>query len=285
MAGDGQRDRTVRPVGRSALRRRQGHRPARRRVGQNARRGVQFAAVGALERGSRRSPRPLRRHPDAGGGGRGSAAARRRDRRADRRCSGPGLHGQQPDHPPRAGQGACPACTRARRAQRRGPGTAGIQRRRDRPAAGTESDSRCTRTGDSEMTTTEVSTDLVLTERHDGVLTITINRPAQRNAVSREVAVQLAAALDLLDADPTLSVGVLTGAGGTFSAGMDLKAFANGQTPILPGRGFGGLTQAVVRKPLIAAVEGWALGGGFEMVLACDLIVAARRRQIRVCPR
>ena len=126
------------------------------------------------------------------------------------------------------------------------------------------------------MTTTEVTTELVLTERHDGVLTITINRPAQKNAVSREVAVQLASVLDLLDNDPTLSVGVLTGAGGTFSAGMDLKAFANGQTPILPGRGFGGLTQAVVRKPLIAAVEGWALGGGFEMVLACDLIVAAQ---------
>jgi enoyl-CoA hydratase len=125
------------------------------------------------------------------------------------------------------------------------------------------------------MTTTEVSTELVLTERRDGVLTITINRPAQKNAISREVAVQLAAAVDELDADPTLSVGVLTGAGGTFSAGMDLKAFAKGETPILPGRGFGGITQAVVRKPLIAAVEGWALGGGFEMALACDLIVAA----------
>lgn len=125
------------------------------------------------------------------------------------------------------------------------------------------------------MTTVETATELVLTERHDGVLTITINRPAQRNAVNREVAVQVASALDLLDSDPSLSVGVLTGAGGTFSAGMDLKAFANGQTPILPGRGFGGVTQAVVRKPLVAAVEGWALGGGFEMALGCDLIVAA----------
>src|ERR1700723_3821392 len=125
------------------------------------------------------------------------------------------------------------------------------------------------------MMAIETATELVLTERHDGVLTITINRPAQKNAVNREVALQVASALDLLDSDPSLSVGVLTGAGGTFSAGMDLKAFANGQTPILPGRGFGGLTQAVVRKPLIAAVEGWALGGGFEMVLACDLIVAA----------
>ena len=126
------------------------------------------------------------------------------------------------------------------------------------------------------MTTTEQATELVLAERQDGVLTITINRPAQKNAINREVAVQLASALDLLDSDPSLSVGVLTGAGGTFSAGMDLKAFAGGQTPILPGRGFGGLTRAEVRKPLIAAVEGWALGGGFEMVLACDLIVAAQ---------
>ena len=84
------------------------------------------------------------------------------------------------------------------------------------------------------MTTTEVSTELVVTERHDGVLTITINRPAQKNAVSREVAVQLAAALDELDTDPSLSVGVLTGAGGTFSAGMDLKAFATGETRSFP---------------------------------------------------
>jgi enoyl-CoA hydratase len=124
------------------------------------------------------------------------------------------------------------------------------------------------------MTTTE-ATDVVLHERRGGVLIITLNRPAQKNAVNLEVARQVAAALDLLDADPDVSVGVLTGAGGVFSAGMDLKAFAQGQLPRLPGRGFGGLTRATVRKPLIAAVEGWALGGGFEMVLACDLIVAA----------
>ncbi|HET9255611.1 MAG TPA: crotonase/enoyl-CoA hydratase family protein [Pseudonocardiaceae bacterium] len=125
------------------------------------------------------------------------------------------------------------------------------------------------------MSTTSEATDLVLHERHEGVLTITINRPAQKNAVNHEVAVQLASAVDLLDADPEVSVGVLTGAGGVFSAGMDLKAFAKGERPVLPGRGFGGLTRAAVRKPLIAAVEGWALGGGFELVLACDLIVAA----------
>jgi enoyl-CoA hydratase len=116
----------------------------------------------------------------------------------------------------------------------------------------------------------------VLVERGDGVLTITLNRPAQKNAVNHDLAVELAAALDLLDADPALSVGVLTGAGGTFCAGMDLKAFALGELPVLDGRGFGGLTRAEVRKPLIAAVEGWALGGGFELALACDLIVAAQ---------
>ena len=119
------------------------------------------------------------------------------------------------------------------------------------------------------------ATELVLAEPSDGVLTITINRPDQKNAINHDVALGIAAALDQLDADPALSVGVLTGAGGIFSAGMDLKAFAQGQFPSVPGRGFGGLTRAEVRKPLIAAVEGWALGGGFELALACDLIVAA----------
>jgi enoyl-CoA hydratase len=125
------------------------------------------------------------------------------------------------------------------------------------------------------MTVASQATELVLVERRDGVLTITINRPAQKNAINHQVAVQLGSALDLLDGDPALSVGVLTGADRTFCAGMDLKAFARGERPTLPGRGFGGLTRAMVRKPLIAAVEGWALGGGFELALGCDLIIAA----------
>jgi enoyl-CoA hydratase len=125
------------------------------------------------------------------------------------------------------------------------------------------------------MKVTSKATEIVLVERRDGVLAITINRPAQKNAINHEVAVQLGSALDLLDGDPALSVGVLTGADGTFCAGMDLKAFARGERPTLPDRGFGGLTRAMVRKPLIAAVEGWALGGGFELALGCDLIVAA----------
>jgi enoyl-CoA hydratase len=116
----------------------------------------------------------------------------------------------------------------------------------------------------------------VIVETRDNVLVITINRPEARHAVNGAVATGVAAALDRLDSEPGLSVGVLTGAGGTFSSGMDLKGFLKGETPVVEGRGLAGLTEAPPRKPLIAAVEGYALAGGFEMVLACDLVVASR---------
>ncbi|MFI7413933.1 crotonase/enoyl-CoA hydratase family protein [Streptomyces sp. NPDC049627] len=119
------------------------------------------------------------------------------------------------------------------------------------------------------------STTEVRTETIGSTLLITIDRPKARNAVDAAVAAGLSAALDHLEADPALRVGVLTGAEGTFSAGMDLKAALAGESPEIPGRGFGGLTQARTTKPLIAAVEGWAMGGGFELALGCDLIVAA----------
>jgi len=115
----------------------------------------------------------------------------------------------------------------------------------------------------------------VLTERRDGVLVITLNRPRARNAVNGALAEGLAAGLDELDRDQELRVGVVTGAEGTFCAGMDLKAFVRGERPYVEGRGFAGITQRSARKPLIAAVEGYALAGGFEVALSCDLIVAA----------
>jgi enoyl-CoA hydratase len=107
------------------------------------------------------------------------------------------------------------------------------------------------------------------------ILVVTISRPAQRNAINVATAVALAGAMDELDAAPELAAAILTGAGGCFSAGMDLKEFASGVRPVVPGRGFAGLVEQPPAKPLIAAVEGWALGGGFEIMLACDLVVAA----------
>ncbi|ALL76225.1 Enoyl-CoA hydratase [Pseudonocardia sp. Ae168_Ps1] len=128
-------------------------------------------------------------------------------------------------------------------------------------------------TEQSELTVSESE---VLVERRDGVQVITINRPRAKNALNENVATAVAAAVDELDADGDLRAGVLTGAGGVFSAGMDLKAFLKGERPSLPGRGLCGITQRPPRKPMIAAVEGWALAGGFELMLACDLVVAAR---------
>jgi enoyl-CoA hydratase len=121
-----------------------------------------------------------------------------------------------------------------------------------------------------------MSEEAVLTEVRDGVLIITFNRPEAKNAANRALAEGVAAALDRLDADDSLRVGIITGAGGTFCSGMDLKGFLRGETPSLPGRGFAGLTQAPPQKPLIAAVDGYALAGGFEVTLACDMIVANR---------
>jgi enoyl-CoA hydratase len=119
----------------------------------------------------------------------------------------------------------------------------------------------------------------VLVEQREHVLVITINRPEARNAINGGVAQGIAAALETLDGDPELRVGILTGAGGTFSAGMDLKGFLRGENPYVEGRGFGGIAQGRPATPLVAAVEGYALAGGFEIALCCDLIVASREAQ------
>jgi enoyl-CoA hydratase len=124
--------------------------------------------------------------------------------------------------------------------------------------------------------------DEVLVERRGAVQVITINRPQAKNALNLSVARAVADAVDELDASDELWTGVLTGAGGTFSAGMDLKAFLRGESPAIEGRGLCGITQTPPRKPLIGAVEGWALAGGFELLLACDLVVAARTARFGV---
>lgn len=118
--------------------------------------------------------------------------------------------------------------------------------------------------------------DEVLVEEDDGVLVITINRPHARNAVNRTVSYGVCAAVDEMDRRDDLRVGILTGAGGTFCSGMDLKAFLAGEITRVEGRGILGIAMTPPKKPLIAAVEGYALAGGFEAVLACDLLVAAR---------
>ena len=124
--------------------------------------------------------------------------------------------------------------------------------------------------------------DPVLTERRDGVLLITLNRPDARNAVNLAVAEGIGSALDTLDGDDDLTVGVLTGAGKGFSAGMDLKAFVTGERPWAGDRGFAGIVRRSARKPLIAAVEGFAMAGGLEIALACDLLVAARDARLAI---
>jgi enoyl-CoA hydratase len=117
--------------------------------------------------------------------------------------------------------------------------------------------------------------EVVLVEQRDRILIITINRPKAKNAVNAAVSRGLADAMDRLDGDDGLSVGILTGAGGSFCAGMDLKAFARGENVVVEGRGMG-FTERPPVKPLIAAVEGYGLAGGMELALATDLIVASK---------
>ena len=114
----------------------------------------------------------------------------------------------------------------------------------------------------------------VLTEVEDGVLIVTINRPEAKNAMTMAAAQGISAAMDRLEAEGDLRVAILTGAGGTFCSGMDLKGFLRGERPSVEGRGFGALSQWTPSKPVIAAVDGYALAGGMELALSCDLIVA-----------
>ncbi len=114
----------------------------------------------------------------------------------------------------------------------------------------------------------------VITQVEDGILIVTINRPEARNAMNKAAAEGIAAAMDRLEAEDDLRVAIVTGAGGTFCSGMDLKGFLRGESPSIEGRGFGGLSQWTPKKPVIAAVDGYALAGGMELALSCDLIVA-----------
>ena len=119
-------------------------------------------------------------------------------------------------------------------------------------------------------------TDEVLVEHDDGLVIITINRPHVRNAVNRAVSYGVCEAIDEMERRADLRLAILTGAGGNFCAGMDLKAFAQGEITRVEGRGILGIAYTPPKKPLIAAVEGYALAGGFEAVLACDLLIASR---------
>lgn len=126
-----------------------------------------------------------------------------------------------------------------------------------------------------------MSEEVLLAER-DGVLEVTINRPEQRNAMTKLAAAGIAAAMDRLESADHLRCAILTGAGGSFCAGMDLKGFLNGELPVDERGGFGGICTWTPGKPIIAAVDGPALAGGFELALACDLIVANKNARFGI---
>src|SRR5690606_6991681 len=114
----------------------------------------------------------------------------------------------------------------------------------------------------------------LIVEVKDGVQIMTLNRPEAKNAATLAMSQAMVEALAELDRRDDIRIGIITGAGGTFCAGMDRKGLLRGERPSVPGRGFAGITEKPRRKLVIAAVEGYALAGGSEFVLACDLIVA-----------
>ena len=125
------------------------------------------------------------------------------------------------------------------------------------------------------MTDTTPSTEVLLYEKREHVLLLTLNRPQAKNAFNAELSHALSDALDRYEEEPELRVCVLTGAGGSFSAGMDLKALLKGEKSFTKKRGGFGIMTVPPSKPIIAAIEGYAVAGGLELALCCDLIVAS----------